>query len=264
VLSAPCARGPSGPPMDGFFFFTQTRPTAPGSLTAHRFTPPGTLRGPGRSRAARSRPVWLGPTRIPARPTRLRPTQTRSRCHPCPAQADSDHRQSTRLRPTRTQRPAASHDAGHSGFTGPGLALPRACSPHSDRPNCTKSQGGPVCRGGVRGCYYDKFLLDAQQGWTVPGRESHTTAPAVWHTVPSCRRTSWVRTPSASHRVVPSHTRLRMTTQIRATSEGACSISRGGALAHCRGFGTCGWTDVGAPSIRTRLWDPLPRRHGLH
>jgi len=121
VPSAPCARGPSGPPMDGFFFFTQTRPTAPGSLTAHRFTPPGTLRGPGRSRAARSRPVWLGPTRIPARPTRLRPTQTRSRCHPCPAQADSDHRQSTRLRPTRTQRPAASHDAGHSGFTGPGL-----------------------------------------------------------------------------------------------------------------------------------------------
>ena len=246
------------------FFFTQTRPTAPGSLTAHRFTPPGTLRGPGRSRAARSRPVWLGPTRIPARPTRLRPTQTRSRCHPCPAQADSDHRQSTRLRPTRTQRPAASHDAGHSGFTGPGPALPRACSPHSDRPNCTKSPDGPVCRGGVRGCYYDKFLLDAQQGWTVPGRESHTTAPAVWHTVPSCRRTSWVRTPSASHRVVPSHTRLRMTNQIRATSEGACSYSRGDALTHCRGFGTCGWTDVGTPSTRTRLWDPLPRRHGLH
>ncbi len=40
-----------------------------------------------------------------------------------------------------------------------------------------------------------------------------------------------------------------------------CAISRGGVLAHCRGFGTCGWTDVGDPSTRSRLWDPLPWRH---
>ncbi len=116
-------------------------------------------------------------------------------------------------------------DAGHSGFSGQGLALPRACSPHSDRSNSTKSQGETVRRRGVRGCYYDKNLLDAQRGRTAPGQESHTTAPAVWHTVPSCRRTSWVRTPSASQCAVSNHTSLRMTTQIRATSEGACSIA---------------------------------------
>jgi hypothetical protein len=39
------------------------------------------------------------------------------------------------------------------------------------------------------------------------------------------------------------------------------SISRCCVLAHCRGFGTCGWKDMGYPSTRPRLWDPLPWRH---
>jgi hypothetical protein len=39
------------------------------------------------------------------------------------------------------------------------------------------------------------------------------------------------------------------------------SISRGGALAHCSGFGTC-WTGLGDHSTRPKLWDTLPWRHG--
>ena len=33
-------------------------------------------------------------------------------------------------------------------------------------------------------------------------------------------------------------------------------ISRGGVFAHCRGFGTCGWTDVGGTSTRTKIVGP--------
>ena len=44
--------------------------------------------------------------------------------------------------------------------------------------------------------------------------------------------------------------------RVRATSEGASSISRGDVLAHCRGFGTCGWTDVGGTSTRTKIVGP--------
>ncbi len=40
-----------------------------------------------------------------------------------------------------------------------------------------------------------------------------------------------------------------------------CSISRGWVLARCSGFGTCGWTDVGGSSSRSRLWDLLPWRY---
>ena len=40
------------------------------------------------------------------------------------------------------------------------------------------------------------------------------------------------------------------------------TISRGDVPAHCRGFGTCGWTDVGGTSTRTKIVDPLPWRHG--
>ena len=71
------------------------------------------------------------------------------------------------------------------------------------------------------------------------------------------------------HRTAPcTYTCLRLlgNVRVRATSEGASSISRGDVLAHCRGFGTCGWTDVGGTSTRTKivpsLWDPLPWRHG--
>jgi hypothetical protein len=41
------------------------------------------------------------------------------------------------------------------------------------------------------------------------------------------------------------------------------TISRGGALAQCRGFGTCGWKGVGTPDRRpTCSWDPPSQRHG--
>jgi hypothetical protein len=40
------------------------------------------------------------------------------------------------------------------------------------------------------------------------------------------------------------------------------SISSVGVLAHCRGFGTCGWTDVGDPSTSSRLWDQAIRCPG--
>ena len=39
----------------------------------------------------------------------------------------------------------------------------------------------------------------------------------------------------------------------QAAPEGASSISRGGALAQCRGFGTCGWIGVGTPRPRPTL-----------
>ena len=86
-------------------------------------------------------------------------------------------------------------------------------------------------KGGVRCCYYDKTYVGARLKLYVQqtlelsytGRESHTMAPAVCHTVPSCRRTCWVRTPSASHRYVFTHLRWRLpiNVHIRATSEGA-------------------------------------------
>ena len=90
---------------------------------------------------------------------------------------------------------------------------------------------------GVRRSYYDKAYVGARLKLYVQrtlelsyiGRESHTMAPAVWHTVQSCWRTCWVRTPSASHgdaHYVPTHlrTRLPINVHIRATSEGAsCS-----------------------------------------
>jgi hypothetical protein len=38
-------------------------------------------------------------------------------------------------------------------------------------------------------------------------------------------------------------------------------ISRCGVLVRCRGFGTCGWTDVTDSSTRSRLRDLLPWRY---
>ena len=61
------------------------------------------------------------------------------------------------------------------------------------------------------------------------------------------------------HRTAPcTYTCLRLlgNVRVRATSEGASSISRGDVLAHCRGFGTCGWTDVGGTSTRTKIVGP--------
>jgi hypothetical protein len=142
-----------------------------------------------------------------------------------------------------SQRTVTSHDADHSDTAaGTGIYPARARGSSSrTNPIVRKTQ---QAKGGVRRGYYDKAYVGARPKLYVQrtlehsctGRESHTTAPAVWHTVPSCRRTCWVRTPSASHRYVSTHLQPRLPTNvhIRATSEGASSISRGGVLAHCR------------------------------
>jgi hypothetical protein len=130
---------------NGWLLLYQTRPTAPCSVTAHRFTPPGTLRGPGRSRAARSCPVWLGPTRIPAA---AHPAQADSDPFPVSsllgsgrlgspaehwARADSDP--SVRSR-HMTPATAASPGLGH--------ALPRVCMPLSTDANSSVPRCGPA------------------------------------------------------------------------------------------------------------------------
>jgi hypothetical protein len=118
---------------------------------------------------------------------------------------------------------------------------------------------------GVRRCYYDTAYVGARLKLYVQRtlERSCTGRATQWRPLfgTQCRPTCWVRTPSASHRYVSTHLRQRLPNDehIRATSEGASSISRGSVLAHCRGFGTFGWTDVGDPSTRSRLW---PWRHG--
>jgi len=64
----------------------------------------------------------------------------------------------------------------------------------------------------------------------------------------NCRpgwRTCWVQIPPAAH--CPAHALTRSKHHSGSHQEGASSISRGGALARCRGFGTCGWKGVGTP-----------------
>ncbi len=74
------------------------------------------------------------------------------------------------------------------------------------------------------------------------------------------------------HYVYPLANVLGLSSRIRASSaatanslsiplQGQSTISLGGVLAHCRGLLTCGWTDVGDSSTRSRLWDPLPWRY---
>jgi hypothetical protein len=101
--------------------------------------------------------------------------------------------------------------------------------------------------------------------------ESHIMAPAVCILNPSngtqnCRPgggLQWVRSPTAAHRY--KHALARSSNHAFGPHwEGASSISRGGALAQRRGFGTCGWKGVGTPNGRpTCSWDPLPQRHGF-
>ena len=48
----------------------------------------------------------------------------------------------------------------------------------------------------------------------------------------------------------------RRSDSVLETFTNVSTISRGGVLAHCRGFGTCGWTDVGSTSTRTKIVGP--------
>jgi hypothetical protein len=88
-----------------------------------------------------------------------------------------------------------------------------------------------LAKGGVRSCYYDKTYVGTRLKLYVQltlehsctERESHTTAPAVWHTVPSCRRTCWVQTHWHCTATCPHTCGLPYNIHIRATSEGANS-----------------------------------------
>ena len=230
-------------------------------------------RGPGRSRATRSPPDRLGPTRS-TWPAWLRPTRVRS---PVTSLLGSGHSNTGRTHGSGRLRSQCPITARHMGLTtatppGPGYIPPARVHAPAGQAQSSRSPRRRTQQAteGVRCGYYDEAYVGARLKLYVQrtlersctGRESHTTAPDVWHRVPSrsYRRTCWVRTPSASHRYVSTHLRPRLpiNVHIRATSEGASSISRGSVLVHCRGFGTCGWTDVGDPSTRSRLWDPLP------
>jgi len=76
----------------------------------------------------------------------------------------------------------------------------------------------------------------------------------------------WVRSPTAAHR--SKHALARSSNHAPACHasgphwEGASSISRGGALAQRRGFGTCGWKGVGTPNIRSNSARGILRRNG--
>ena len=99
-----------------------------------------------------------------------------------------------------------------------------------------------------------------------PWCESHIMAPAVFILNPSngihnhrnCRpgwRTSLGSIPIGSALLCAC---ARPITLLRVAPEDARSISRGGALAQCRGFGTCGCTCVGTPQLRPMLVAPPP------
>ena len=94
--------------------------TAASSPTrSRRFTPPGSLTGPGRSRATRLLPDRaradseysgpLGSGRLGIRPR-----------YPCPARAYSDYRRIVGSGRLGSQRPVTSHDVGYSGPAGCG------------------------------------------------------------------------------------------------------------------------------------------------
>jgi hypothetical protein len=117
--------------------------------------------------------------------------------------------QNTRPRLGPTLIPASnhctSHGADHSNTTGTWLHPTRARARHRS-PRRRTQQATEEVRCG----YYNKAYVGArlklyvQRPGTLElsyaGRDSHTMAPAVWHTVPSGRRTCWVRTPSDRHR----------------------------------------------------------------
>ena len=119
--------------------------------------------------------------------------------------------------------PRWSHDADHCNTAGTGSPgyIPRARvhvpAGQAQLPKSPKLRTQQATER-VRRCYYDKVYVGARLKLYVQrtlersctGSASHTTAPAVWHTVPSCRRTCWVRTPLASRRYMSTHLRLRL------------------------------------------------------
>jgi hypothetical protein len=149
-----------------------------------------------------------------------------------------------------SQRPVTSHDADHSTASAsesvPGLNVELEWPCRSSRNELLLLPAGSsawdfwtiglVPLGRARawaGCIPVPAVLRTLEH-SCTGRESHTMAPAVWHTVPSCRMTHWIRTPLVSHRYVSTHSGLRPrlpnNVHIQATSEGAsCTKLKKGA-----------------------------------
>ncbi len=192
-------------------------PRGTGPVTGHPVT----------SRSARAEseyrwPTWLRPTRIRSPVTSLLGSG-HSDTGRIQARADSDPSvQSRHMTLTTTTPPGP-------GYIPPARMHAPAGQAQSSR--CPRMRTQQATEGVRRG-YHDKAYVGARLKLYVQralelsytGRASHTMAPAVWHTVTSCRNTCRVRTPpSASHRYVSTHLRpcLPINVHIRATSEGA-------------------------------------------
>ncbi len=93
---------------------------------SNRFTPPGTLRGPGRSLATRSPPDRLGPTRSTGGPLGSGRLGSVPRSHPCSAQATRITGRTLSSGRLGSQRPVTSHDTDHSNTAGTGMHPARA------------------------------------------------------------------------------------------------------------------------------------------
>ncbi len=85
---------------------------------SNRFTPPGTLRGPGRSRATRSPPDQLRLTQSTGGPLGSGQLGSVPRSHPCVAQATRITGRTHGSGQLGSQRPVTSHDADHSNTAG--------------------------------------------------------------------------------------------------------------------------------------------------
>jgi hypothetical protein len=162
---------------------------------SNRFTPPGILGGPGRSRATRSPPDRLGPTRSTGGSLGSGQLGSVPRSHPCSAKA-------TRIPAEHTARADSdpSVQSHHMTLTtttppGPGYIPPaRVHAPAGQAQSsiCPRLRTQQATAGVRRG-YHDKAYVEARLKLYVQrtlalsytGRESHTMAPAVWHTVPS-------------------------------------------------------------------------------
>ena len=129
-------------------------------------------------------------------------------------------------------------------------------------PNVKMADQGPGFRQVTYDKSYDASLRHHDEKLDAPWKAhgvSHTpwrplsasrTHPTASTNHRNCRpgwRTCWVQIPQAAH--CSTHALTRSKHHSRSHREGASSISRGGALARCRGFGTCGWKGVGTPQI---------------
>jgi len=156
---------------------------------SNRFTPPGTLGGPGRSRATRSPPDRLGPTRSTGGPLGSGQLGSVPRSHPCSAQATripAEHTAQADSDPSVQSRHMTLTTTTPPGHIPPArVHIPAGQAQSSRCPRMRTQQATE----GVRRGYHHKAYVGARLKLYVQrtlelsctGRESHTMAPAVWH-----------------------------------------------------------------------------------